>query len=71
MDKQEIESILLANYYFTTCRLCKPSCEKTELARKYLTNRIRKALTEKSYKRTNSIKALSIIFTLFNIRLLF
>jgi hypothetical protein len=71
MNKQEIESILLANYYFTTCRLCKPSCEKTELARKYLTNRIRKALTEKSYKRTNSIKALSIIFTLFNIRLLF
>ncbi len=71
MNKEEIDSILLANYYFTTCRLCKPSCEKTELARKYLTNRIRKALTEKSYKRTNSIKALSIIFTLFNIRLLF
>lgn len=71
MDKEEIDSILLANYYFTTCRLCKPSCEKTELARKYLTNRIRKALTEKSYKRTNSIKALSIIFTLFNIRLFF
>ncbi len=71
MNKEEIDSILLANYYFTTCRLCKPSCEKTELARKYLTNRIRKALIEKSYKRTNSIKALSIIFTLFNIRLLF
>jgi|LauGreDrversion4_2_1035121.scaffolds.fasta_scaffold273303_3 intergrase/recombinase len=70
MNKEEIESILLANWYFTTCRLCKPSCEKTELARKYLTDKIRKALTKKSQK-TKLVKALNIFVSFLPFRLLF
>ncbi len=70
MYKEEIESILLANWYFTTCRLCKPTCEQTELARKYLTGKIKKALTNKSQK-TKSVKALSIFVSLFASRLIF
>lgn len=71
MNKEEIESILLANWYFTTCRLCKPSCEKTELARKYLTDKIRKALINKNQKKTKLIKALSIFISFLPFRLLF
>ncbi len=73
MDKTEIESILLANWYFTTCKLSVSNpqkCEKTELARKYLLNKIKKALTESRLK-TKSVKAFSFISLLSSIRLIF
>lgn len=44
MSKKEVDSILLANKYFTFCKRCKPNCPKTELARKYLTSKIKSAL---------------------------
>lgn len=44
MRKTEIDSILLVNWYFTTCKLTKPSCPKTEMARKYLLKKVNKAL---------------------------
>jgi hypothetical protein len=47
--KQDIESILLANWYLIKCKMEKPSCPKTEIARKYLAIKINKAL----FKRTN------------------
>jgi len=73
MDKTEIESILIANWYFTTCKLSVSNpqkCEKTELARKYLLNKIKKALTENRLK-TKSVKAFSFISLLSSIRLIF
>lgn len=50
MNQQHIESILLANWYFTTCKLNRPNCNKTELARKYLSAQIKKALSEMNNK---------------------
>lgn len=60
MSKPEVDSILLANWYYTKCSLDKPTCEKTKLAKKYLVNKINKALTERMLqKRTlNPVKAL-------------
>jgi len=43
MRKQEIESILLANKYLT---LCKSDDNKCNIARKYLTHKIKKALNK-------------------------
>jgi SsrA-binding protein len=43
--KQDVDSILLANWYFTKCKIEGNSCaKKTELARKYLVTKIQKAL---------------------------
>jgi hypothetical protein len=44
MRKTEIDSILLVNWYFTTCKLTKPTCPKTEMVRKYLLKKVNKAL---------------------------
>lgn len=44
MSKREVDSILLANKYFTICKRCSPDCPKTELARRYLTSKIKSAL---------------------------
>lgn len=44
MRKTEIDSILLVNWYFTTCKLAKPSCPKTEMVRRYLLKKVNKAL---------------------------
>jgi hypothetical protein len=55
MRKSEIDSLLLVNWYFTTCKLDRPSCPKTELVRKYLLNRISKALEKKSPKFGNRL----------------
>ncbi len=74
MDKTEIESILVANWYFTSCKLSisdYQNCEKTKLAKKYLINKIKKALTEKSQGKTNSIKAFSFLSVISSIRLIF
>lgn len=42
--KQDIDSILLANWYFIKCRIESPSSDKTELARKYLVSKVGNAL---------------------------
>lgn len=47
MSKEEVDSILLANQYLIECKCNKPFCPKTELARKYLTSKIKKALNKK------------------------
>lgn len=47
--KEDINSILLANWYLTMCKLtCGQSCKKTDLARKYLVSKINKALFERT-----------------------
>ena len=54
--KTDIDSILLANWYLTMCKLNGGShrCPKTDLARKYLVAKINKAL----FERTKSSKVL-------------
>lgn len=49
--KQDVNSILLANYYFMMCKIDNPDCKETELARKYLTSKIEKALSDRSKKK--------------------
>lgn len=44
MNKEEIESILLINLYFTKCKMLKPFSPITELVRSYLCKKINKAL---------------------------
>ena len=44
--KQDVDSILLANYYFIKCKVENPFCHKTELARKYLVAKIKGALSD-------------------------
>jgi len=63
MSKQELESILLVNMYFTDCRLKRPTCAKTDLVRKYLMKKIDKALVKREVKPLLSNKAL-VIFSL-------
>ena len=46
--KQDVDSILLANWYLVKCKMERPSCHKTELARKYLVVKINKALFERT-----------------------
>lgn len=53
MSKQELESILLVNMYFTYCRLKRPNCTKTDLVRKYLMKKIDKALSKREVKPSN------------------
>ncbi len=48
MRNSELNSILLVNLYFTSCKLQKPSCPKTEMVRKYLSKRINKALIKRN-----------------------
>lgn len=50
MEKQEIDSILLANFYFLKCKFENPLCAKTDLARRFLNGKIRKALNKKIEK---------------------
>lgn len=58
--KTDIDSILLANWYLTMCKLQSKShkCSKTELARKYLVAKINKALFERTNKVVQTNKAL-------------
>jgi hypothetical protein len=58
--REDINSILLANLYLTMCRLSvgSHSCKKTELARKYLLCKIKKALFERNKSKILSNKAL-------------
>ena len=50
MRQEEIESILLANWYLIKCKMESKShrCEKAELARKFLVSKIKKALSERT-----------------------
>jgi hypothetical protein len=57
MIKTDVQSILLANSYYIQCK--KRGCEKSELARKYLTVKIRKALSER--KKSNKASILNLI----------
>lgn len=66
MSKQDVDSILLANWYFIKCKMESPSGGKTELARQYLVAKIRKALIDRSMVRSNAIKAF-IFIPLFNL----
>lgn len=59
MDKQDINTILLANTYLVTCKLNKDCCNnRKELARKYLSNTINKALKSRKKEPTTIFKAL-------------
>jgi hypothetical protein len=58
MNKADIDSILLANWYFTKLKIENPKCNKTELARKYLVNKINSVLNEKS--QLNSFPVLNL-----------
>ncbi len=55
--KQDVDSILLANWYFIKCKFDNPSCNKTELARQYLVAKIGKALCDRTSKNVKSNKA--------------
>ena len=48
MNKADIDSILLANWYFTKLKIENPSCRKTELARKYLVNKVNSVLNQRN-----------------------
>jgi len=62
MRKQDIDSILLANWYFTKCKIESPASDKTELARKYLVTKVGKAITDMSVlNQSKSIKAFFIL----------
>jgi hypothetical protein len=52
-DKPEVNTILAANCYFLKCKL-ENNCEKSELARKYLTLLIKKTLTKRVENKINT-----------------
>jgi hypothetical protein len=52
-DKPEVDTILAANCYFLKCKL-ENNCEKSELARKYLTLLIKKTLTKRVENKINT-----------------
>lgn len=61
MKKEDINNILLVNDYLVSCKLQKDRCEKkTELARKYLSDRINKALKSRTEKSSTNFKAFLI-----------
>ena len=47
MQKEVLESILLANSYLIACKFSQASCNKSELARKYLLKKVQEALLQK------------------------
>jgi hypothetical protein len=67
MSREQIDSILLVNSYFTKCKYDNnsESCQRTELARKYLVKKISKALNRKnnfSYIRAFFIALVNYIY---------
>jgi hypothetical protein len=46
-DKPEVDTILSANCYFLKCKFLEKNCSKSELARKYMTSLIKKALNQR------------------------
>jgi hypothetical protein len=63
MSKREVDSILLANKYFTLCKCRKPDCPKTELARRYLTSKIKSVLYPKKMTFSGSFFSLLFVFS--------
>ena len=56
MNKPDIESILLANWYLINCKKSNGiDCDSINIARQYLTTRINKALIDR--KENRSIRA--------------
>lgn len=47
MEKQDIDSILLANLYFIKCKFDKNISSDAELAKNFLSTKIKKALFKK------------------------
>ena len=62
MNKADIDSILLANWYFTKLKIENPKCNKTELARKYLVNKVNSVLNQ----RTELSKSFSFLDLILN-----
>ncbi len=55
MNKPDIESILLANWYLINCKKSNGvDCDSVNIARKYLTTRINKALVERKNRSTRA-----------------
>lgn len=53
MNNSDIESILLANWYFVNCvKNNGPKCPKKGIARRYLTMKINKVLVDRSKNQT-------------------
>lgn len=63
MSKREVDSILLANKYFTICKRCSPDCPKTELARKYMTSKIKSVLYPDKFSRFKSFFSIFVGFS--------
>jgi hypothetical protein len=51
--KSEVDTILVANCYFIKCKL-ENNCEKSELARKYLTSLIKRTLSQRIENKVNT-----------------
>jgi hypothetical protein len=64
MRKTDIDSILLVNWYFTTCKLTEPSCPKTEIIRKYLLEKVNKALVSNEKPVGNRLLSKAFVFLL-------
>lgn len=63
MNKADIQSILIANTYFTKCKLEKNCClDKTELARKYLVKSIVKSIDKVLIERKSKISHFRTLF---------
>jgi hypothetical protein len=61
MKKEDINNILLVNGYLVSCELDKNCCEKKiQLTRKYLSERINKALKSRTEKTPTNFKALLV-----------
>ncbi len=60
--EKEIKNILLANQYLTRCKLCGECSQKTEIAKKFLNNKIESAI--KSRKKKSTLKKLNYLITL-------
>lgn len=46
-EKTEVDNILNANWYLLKCKFLEKNCNKSELARKYLTSLIKKTLNQR------------------------
>lgn len=62
MTKEEIDSILLINLYFTKCKMLKPFSPITELVRSYLCKKINKVLNCKKNKEAFSKEEKAVTF---------
>ena len=59
--KNDVSSILLANWYLTKCSLDKSDNDKKEIARKYLLLKIQNALSERRKSKSNSVISTALI----------